>query len=75
MGEDTVELDAPKSASTTRKDIDPSLYNWSSFFSILKGHANQEDVDKYFAARDIVREEEDCRKCSKNVAWLLQNSM
>ena len=75
MGDDTEKADAPKTDIIATKDVDPSLYSWSSFFSILKGQVNQEDVDRYFAARDIVREEKDCQKCNKNVAWLLQNSM
>ena len=73
--EDKIKTDASNSGTNQTIEVDPSLYTWSSFFSLLKGQAKQQDVDNYFAARDLVREEKDCQKCNKNVAWLLQNSM
>ena len=76
MGEeDKVKAEDSNSTTNIPNEADPSLYTWSSFFSLFKGQATQKDVDRYFAARDLAREEKDCKKCNKNVAWLLQNSM
>lgn len=53
---------------------DPSIYTWSSFFSIMTGHASPAERESYFNTRDILNEKTDCKRCNDNKKWLFKNS-
>lgn len=65
---------APDSSRTSTSTADPSIYTWSTFFSILSGQATPSTRDAYFNARDTLNEESDCRRCDKQKSWLFANS-
>lgn len=53
---------------------DPSLYTWSTFFSIMTGHASPATREAYLSTRDDLNEARDCTRCEKDKSWLFQNS-
>ena len=53
---------------------DPSLYTWSTFFSIMTGYASDAKREAYLSTRDDVNEERDCARCETQKSWLFQNS-
>jgi len=65
--------------SSSKPDSSPSpdfdFYTWQKFFSILIGNSTEEETFKYLHARDVLFEEQDCRRCEKQRDWLFKNSM
>ncbi|KAF2485221.1 peptidase M76 family-domain-containing protein [Neohortaea acidophila] len=61
-------------STTTSPQIDRTFYTWSTFFSILTGSADSSTRDKYLNTRDLLNEEEDCRRCDENKKWLFKHS-
>lgn len=72
--------DSTTPASTTPQiinssaSIDTSVYTWSTFFKALSGQLSPTERNEYLAARDLVKEESDCKRCESHRDWLLQNS-
>jgi inner membrane protease ATP23 len=64
----------PKPAPANAATADLSFYTWSTFFKALTGQATREETRQYLAARDIVREESDCKRCEESRDWLFQHS-
>jgi inner membrane protease ATP23 len=60
--------------SSQQPKADPSIYTWSTFFSIMTGHASPSERETYFTARDDINEKADCERCEKDKAWLFKNS-
>jgi inner membrane protease ATP23 len=56
-------------------DIDPSFYTWQTWFKALSGTITAEEAQKYRQARDVIKEESDCKRCEKQRDWLFENSM
>jgi len=65
--------------SDSKPDSSPSpdfdFYTWQKFFSILIGNSTEEETFKYLHARDVLFEEQDCKRCEKQRDWLFQHSM
>lgn len=72
MAETTHE--APVRRNFEDAKADASLYTWSSFFSIMTGFADTRTTEAYFAVRDDLNEEADCKRCDKYKTWLFKNS-
>lgn len=53
---------------------DPSIYTWSSFFSIMTGIASPQLRSSYFDIRDELNEVRDCARCEKDKKWLFSHS-
>ncbi|OCK85980.1 mitochondrial inner membrane protease atp23 [Lepidopterella palustris CBS 459.81] len=60
--------------SPSSSQPDQTFYTWSTFFSILSGQASNAERQKYFDARDILREESDCKRCEKHRDYLFKYS-
>ena len=58
----------------SQPQVDPTYYNWSTFFSILTGSAPPVERDAYFRTRDTVNEARDCDRCDADKAWLFAHS-
>lgn len=54
--------------------LDKDYYTWSTFFGILSGSASDKQREAYFKVKDDLNEENDCARCDKDKAWLLQHS-
>jgi inner membrane protease ATP23 len=65
----------PAAKPMNAAEADFSFYTWSTFFNALLGRAEPVALKNYFAARDIVREEADCKRCEENRDWMFKNSM
>ncbi|KAF1350800.1 peptidase M76 family-domain-containing protein [Delphinella strobiligena] len=63
-----------ETTGTKAAPLDKDFYNWSTFFGILSGSANDKEREAYFKVKDDIHEERDCARCEKDKAWLLQNS-
>ena len=75
MGDCDIEEKPPESTKLQERP-DPSVYyTWKYLFSLFKGNATHEQVRKYYDAKDVAKEAEDCERCEKNTKWLLNNSM
>jgi mitochondrial inner membrane protease ATP23 len=73
MGPHTPPIDrTPTSVETSKGDA--SIYTWSTFFSIMTGHANPSTRDAYFDHRDALFEKAHCESCDKNKKWLFNHS-
>jgi inner membrane protease ATP23 len=55
-------------------DIDPSFYTWQTWFKALSGSITTEERQKYMQARDVIKEESDCKRCEKQRDWLFEHS-
>jgi inner membrane protease ATP23 len=55
-------------------EIDPSFYTWQTWFKALSGTITIEEAQKYRQARDVIKEESDCKRCEKQRDWLFENS-
>jgi hypothetical protein len=54
---------SPSSAKTSPGG--ESIYTWPSFFKALRGQLSPTEQAQYFAERDIIHEEADCKRCDK----------
>ncbi|KAK5167195.1 Mitochondrial inner membrane protease atp23 [Saxophila tyrrhenica] len=60
--------------SMTTDQPDPSVYTWSTFFSIMTGHASPTDRARYFHHRDLLNEKPDCERVDADKRWLFKHS-
>lgn len=58
----------------TNPATDKDFYTWSTFFSILSGHADRSTTASYYRARDDANEASDCTRCDADKAWLFKHS-
>ena len=56
------------------EQADPSIYTWSSFFSIMFNHASPATRREYFHTRDILNEASDVARVEKDKRWLFKHS-
>lgn len=61
-------------SATITPEVDKTFYTWSNFFSILTGHASNEERSRYFHTRDILNEDSDCKRCEDNKKYLFEYS-
>lgn len=68
--------DTPEAGSSINSSgaIDTSFYNWQNFFKALTGRITPEEGRKYLAARDVIKEESDCKRCEGHRDWLFKHS-
>jgi inner membrane protease ATP23 len=65
---------SPTATPTTSPSDDATYYTWSSFFSILSGHATPTERAAYFRTKDILHEETDILRAEADKKWLFANS-
>ncbi|KIW05912.1 uncharacterized protein PV09_03105 [Verruconis gallopava] len=54
--------------------IDPMVYTWSTLFKCLVGNCTAKEREQYLTARDIAREESDCKRCEDFRDWNFKHS-
>jgi hypothetical protein len=74
MADSTLPSTAPPETINSTTDIDPSFYTWQTWFKALSGSITEEEAKKYRQARDVIKEESDCKRCEQNRDWLFENS-
>lgn len=47
---------------------------WRNWYAILTGKMNEKGLEQYVQARDLRKEEADCKRCEKQRDYLLQFS-
>ncbi len=62
------------SSSPDANAADPSLYTWSTFFSIMTGNASPSARQSYFHTRDLLNEKSDVERAEKDKRWLFKHS-
>ncbi|KAF2159351.1 hypothetical protein M409DRAFT_60932 [Zasmidium cellare ATCC 36951] len=65
---------SPTSTPSNPAATNPTYLTWSNFFSVLTGTAPPPLQTAYFAERDTLNEERDCKRCTEDVAYLFQAS-
>jgi inner membrane protease ATP23 len=74
MAESTPPATTTPQPINSAADIDPSFYTWQTWFKALSGTITAEEAQKYRQARDVIKEESDCKRCEKQRDWLFENS-
>ena len=64
----------PESQSVRKEAPNAEFYTWQKFFQLLSGQGTDDDRKKYLLARDIAREELDCKRCEDHRDWIFKYS-
>ncbi|KAF2403335.1 mitochondrial inner membrane protease atp23 [Trichodelitschia bisporula] len=55
-------------------NVDTSFYSWQTWFRALTGEITDEEKRGYLLARDVIKEESDCKRCEESRDWLFKYS-
>jgi mitochondrial inner membrane protease ATP23 len=59
----------PKVTSSENDPDITAFFTWSNLFKCLAGNCTPQEREKYLTARDIIKEESDCKRCEEWRDW------